>query len=104
MRTNALNRTLTKLGLVLRVSAETGLPQERVADVVQKTLDTIANALSYGDRVELRDFGVFEVRVSKGRLWRNPKNPAMSLSIPARGMVRFRAGKEMRAEVRKLTI
>ena len=94
--------TLTKRDLVVRISEETGLIQTQVFDVVQKTLDYIAESLSKGDKVELRNFGVFEVKVRKARVGRNPNRPETDVPIPARAMVKFKAGKEMRAEVLKL--
>ena len=57
--------TLTKRDLVVRISEETGLVQLQVIEVVQKTLDYITEALAKGDKVELRNFGVFEVKVRK---------------------------------------
>ena len=60
--------TLTKRDLVTRISNETGLVQQQVLDVVQRTLDYIAEALSKGDKVELRNFGVFEVKIRKARV------------------------------------
>jgi len=95
--------THTKRDLVVRISEETGLIQSQVFDVVQKTLDYIAEALSKGDKVELRNFGVFDVKVRKACVGRNPNRPEKNVSIPPRAMVKFRAGKEMRAEVLKLT-
>jgi len=95
--------TLTKRDLVIRISNETGLVQQQVFDVVQKTLDYIAEALAKGDKVELRNFGVFEVKVRKARVGRNPHRPETDVPIPARAMVKFKAGKEMRIEVLKLT-
>ena len=68
-----------------------------------KTLDYIAEALSRGDKVELRNFGVFDVKIRKARVGRNPNQPETDVPIPARAMVKFKAGKEMRAEVLKLT-
>ncbi len=94
--------TLTKRELVVRISQETGLIQQQVLDVVQKTLDYIAEALSKGDKVELRNFGVFEVKVRKARIGRNPNAPETDVPIPQRSVVKFKAGKEMRAEVLKL--
>jgi nucleoid DNA-binding protein len=94
--------TLTKRDLVVRISEETGLIQTQVFDVVQKTLDYIAEALAKGDKVELRNFGVFEVKIRKARVGRNPNKPEVDVPIPARSMVKFKAGKEMRAEVLKL--
>jgi len=95
--------TLTKRDLVMRISEETGLIQNQVFDVVQKTLDHIAAALAKGDKVELRNFGVFDVKIRKARVGRNPNRPETDVPIPARAMVKFKAGKEMRAEVLKLT-
>ena len=95
--------TLTKHDLVIRISGETGLTQRRVFDVVQKTLDYIAEALAKGDKVELRNFGVFEIKIRKARVGRNPNKPETDVSIPARATVKFKAGKEMRIEVLKLT-
>ena len=94
--------TLTKRALVIRISNETGLGQQEVFGVVQKTLDYITEALAKGDKVELRNFGVFEVKVRKARVGRNPNKPETDVPIPARSMVKFKAGKEMRAEVLKL--
>jgi len=94
--------TLTKRDLVTRISDETGLVQQQVLDVVQKTLDYIAEALAKGDKVELRNFGVFEVKVRKARIGRNPNAPETDVPIPERSVVKFKPGKEMRAEVLKL--
>jgi nucleoid DNA-binding protein len=95
--------TLTKRDLVTRISGENGLTQQQVFDVVQKTLDYIAEALSKGDKVELRNFGVFEIKIRKARVGRNPNKPETDVTIPARATVKFKAGKEMRVEVLKLT-
>src|SRR3954449_12019500 len=94
--------TMTKRDLVIRISNETGLVQQQVLDVVQKTLDYIAEAVSRGDKVELRNFGVFEVKVRKARIGRNPNAPSTDVPIPARAVVKFKAGKLMRTEVLKL--
>jgi nucleoid DNA-binding protein len=95
--------TLTKRDLVVRISGESGLTQQQVLDVVQKTLDYIANSLAKGDKVELRNFGVFEVKVRKARVGRNPNAPETDVPIPQRAVVKFKAGKEMRADVLKLS-
>src|SRR5947207_681996 len=94
--------TLTKRDLVIRISNETGLGQQDVFNVVQKILDYISEALAKGDKVELRNFGVFEVKIRKARVGRNPNRPETDVPIPARAMVKFKAGKEMRAQVLKL--
>src|SRR5689334_12782743 len=94
--------TLTKRDLITRISEETGMVQHNVLKVVQKTLDYIREALAKGDKVELRDFGVFEVKVRKARIGRNPNQPAADVAIPERCVVKFKPGKEMRAEAFKL--
>jgi nucleoid DNA-binding protein len=94
--------TLTKRDLVTRISNETGLVQQQVLDVVQRTLDYIAESLSKGDKVELRNFGVFEVKIRKARVGRNPNSPETDVPIPERCVVKFKPGKEMRAEVIKI--
>ncbi len=95
--------TLTKNDLVIRISGETGLARRQVFDVVQKTLDHIAEALAKGNKVELRNFGVFEVKMQKPHVGRNPKKPKIDVYIPARAKVKFKAGRELRTKVLKLT-
>jgi nucleoid DNA-binding protein len=100
---NHLPMTLTKRDLVMRISEETGLIQSQVFDVVQNTLNHITESLAKGDKVELRNFGVFDVKIRKARVGRNPQKPETDVPIPARSMVKFKAGKEMAAEVLKLS-
>lgn len=95
--------TLTKRDLVSRISEETKLGQHDVLSVVQKTLDYISEALAKGGKVELRNFGVFEVKVRKARIGRNPNAPETDVPIPQRSVVKFKPGKEMRAEVIKIS-
>ncbi len=94
---------MTKRDIVVRISNETNLVQQHVLDVVQKTLDYIAEAVAKGEKVELRNFGVFEVKVRKARIGRNPNAPAADVRIPPRAVVKFKPGKEMREAVLKLT-
>ncbi len=95
--------TLTKRELVARISSETGFIQLDVMGIVQRTLNYIAEALARGDKVELRNFGVFEIKVRRARIGRNPNAPTTDVPIPERAVVRFRPGKELRAEVLKLS-
>ena len=94
---------MTKRDLVIRISNETGLIQQNVLDVVQKTLDYISEAVAKGRKVELRNFGVFEVKIRKARIGRNPNSPETDVPIPQRAVVKFKPGKDMREEVIKLT-
>jgi nucleoid DNA-binding protein len=78
------------------------LTQKQVFAVIQKTLDHILLAVASNEKVELRNFGVFEVKTRKARVGRNPKAPEVDVPIPQRSVVKFKPGKEMRAAVLKL--
>jgi len=94
---------LTKRDLVTRIAEETGMPQQKVFDVIQRTLDSITESLAQNQDVELRNFGVFEVRLTKQRVGRNPKQPEKDYIIPPRATVKFKAGKVMRQRVAQLS-
>ncbi len=94
---------LTKRDLVVRISNETGMVQQDVLNVVQRTLDHLTETLAKGEAVELRNFGVFEVKLRKARVGRNPNRPERDVPIPARAVVKFKAGKEMKAKVCQLS-
>src|ERR1041384_1851790 len=94
---------MTKRELVIRISNETGLVQQNVLEVVQKTLDYIAEAVAQGKKVELRNFGVFEVKVRKARIGRNPNAPETVAALRRRAVLKSKRGKEMREAVLKLT-
>lgn len=94
---------VTKRDLVVRISNDTGLIQQDVMTVVQKTLDYVTEALVNGNNVELRNFGVFEVKLRRPRIGRNPNAPDTDVQIPARAVVKFKPGKEMREQVLGLT-
>jgi nucleoid DNA-binding protein len=94
--------TLTKRDLVLRISEETGQIQLEIHNIIQKTLDYIAEALSKGDKVELRNFGVFYIRARKARVGRNPKRPDVDVPIPRLAVVKFKPGRLMKYAVAKL--
>jgi DNA-binding protein HU-beta/integration host factor subunit alpha len=95
--------SMTKRDLVVRISDETGMVQQQVQDIVQRTLDIIAESLAKGAKVELRNFGVFDVKVRKARIGRNPNAPTNDVRIPPRAIVKFKPGKEMREAVAKLS-
>lgn len=93
---------MTKRDLVVKISKETGYIQNDVAEVVQKTLDYIAEELIAGNTIELRNFGVFEIKIRKSRKGRNPNQPKTEVIIPERAVVKFRAGKELKDAVEQL--
>lgn len=94
---------LTKRDLVVRISTETGVVQHQVFDIIQRTLDAITDSLTKGQDVELRNFGVFQVRLSKPRVGRNPNVPGSNFAIPERATVKFKSGKIMRQNVLELS-
>lgn len=95
---------LTKRDIVLSIYDRTSFPQKEVRDVVQMTLDAIAEALAEGRNVELRNFGVFEVQVRKSRVGRNPNRPETDVIIPTRAVIKFKAGKELKAALKDLDL
>ena len=94
--------TITKRDLVVRISNETGLTQQQVFDVVQKTLDAVTVELAQGNTVVMRNFGTFEVRQTKAKVGRNPKDPGKDVPIPPRAVVKFKPGKEMKEKVARI--
>ena len=88
--------TVTKKKLIQDISHKKGLHPNDVRTVVQAFLDEITESLQRGDRLEFRDFGVFEVVERKQKVGRNPKNAGVPIIIPARPAVKFTPGKKMR--------
>lgn len=99
-----MSNNLTKRDIVLDIYEKTDFPQKEVRETVQLTLDAIANALSEGRNVELRNFGVFEVQVRKSRIGRNPNKPETDVLIPKRAVIKFKAGKELKAQLADLDV
>ena len=93
---------LTKRDIVVAISNQTGMVQHQVFDVVQRTLDKITDSLANNVAVELRNFGIFQPRLTKPRVGRTRTSPAAAL-IPPRATVKFKAGKVMRQRVEKLS-
>jgi nucleoid DNA-binding protein len=86
---------MRKRGIVLKISQETGIKQVVVKEVVQRTFDTVLEALKGGDRIELRNFGVFMVKKRKRRIGRNPKTGQV-VPVPERRTVVFKPGLDMK--------
>ena len=93
---------MTKHDIVLRVSEKVGLSQAQAVDAVETLFASIVDSLGRDERVELRNFGVFEVRRRKPRLGRNPADPSKQYPVPARAVAKFKPGKEMAAVVGRL--
>jgi len=93
--------TITKKKLINEISRRRGLHPNEVRLVVQSFLDCMTEYLSDGDRLEFRDFGVFEVVTRKQKIGRNPKNAAVPIVIPERRAVKFTPGKKMKCLIEK---
>jgi len=93
--------TITKKKLIQTISQAKGLHPNDVRNVIQAFLDLMTDYLSQGDRLEFRDFGVFEIVERKQKIGRNPKNAAVPIVIPARAAVKFTPGKKMRKLIEK---
>lgn len=89
---------MTKKDIIMKISEETGLKQVKVKEVVQRTFDMIVESLEKGDKVELRNFGIFKVKTRKGRLGRNPRT-GDGVTIPDKKVVSFKPGMKMKVEV-----
>jgi integration host factor subunit beta len=91
--------TMTKKKLITAISQDKGMHPNDVRNVVQAFLDKMTDCLVLGDRLEFRDFGVFEVVLRKQKVGRNPKNAHVPIIIPARPAVKFTPGKKMRKRI-----
>jgi len=92
--------TITKRDLVTKLSNQTGLTQQQVLKVLQGTLDEISKSLIAGNTVMMRNFGTFEIKETKAKVGRNPKEPSKDVIIPARKIVKFKPGKELKEAVK----
>ena len=90
---------MTKKDIILKVSDETNLKQIDVKKVVQKTLDCIIEALIRGEKIELRNFGVFKIKQRKSRIGRNPRTGQV-VPVPPRKVVVFKPGLEIKKKVK----
>lgn len=95
---------LTKREIVLEIYRKSGFPQKQIVDTVQQTLDIIQRALAGARNVELRNFGVLEVQVRRQRIGRNPNKPDSTVVIPERAVVKFKSGKILKQQLKKLDL
>lgn len=92
---------VTKKEIVKKISEDIGLTQLKTKDIVQRTLDAIILTLVSEGRIELRNFGVFEVKRRAPRKARNPRT-GDKVYVPSKNVVTFKPGKEMEELVRKM--
>jgi integration host factor subunit beta len=95
------NGTVTKKEIVKQMSDRIGLTQLKTKEIVQQTFDAIVETLISERRIELRNFGVFEVKERKPRKARNPRT-GEKVDVPSKFVVTFKPGKEMEERVRQL--
>ena len=92
---------MTKKEIVKTISEEIGLTQLKTKEIVQKTFDAIVETLVEEGRIELRNFGVFEVKKRAARKARNPRT-GDKVFVPEKFVVTFKPGKEMEERVRQM--
>jgi nucleoid DNA-binding protein len=93
---------VTKKEIVRQIAERIEETQLKTKEIVQLTFDAIVDTLITDRRIELRNFGVFEVKLRKARKARNPRTDA-PVDVPPKYVVTFKPGKEMEERVRKLT-
>ena len=92
---------MTKKEIVKQISETLGMTQLKTKEIVQQTFDAIVDTLLAEKRIELRNFGVFEVKRRKARKARNPRT-GERVDVEPKFVVTFKPGKEMEEKVRKL--
>lgn len=90
---------MTKKDIVDKIVQKTGLKYLDVKKVVQMTFDTMVDALTSGDKIELRNFGIFKVKVRKAKKGRNPRT-GEEVPVPERKVVVFKPGLELKEKVK----
>ena len=92
---------MNKSDLILKIlESEPNLFKKDASKIVNVFFDTISEAISRGERVELRGFGVFDVKVREARIARNPKN-GEAVAVPAKKVPYFKMGKDMKDRINK---
>tara|TARA_B100000212_G_scaffold341156_3_gene323551 strand:+ start:557 stop:868 length:312 start_codon:yes stop_codon:yes gene_type:complete len=100
-----MSNNLTKRDIVLKIFEKSkDIPQSKIQEAVQMTLDIVQDALVEGRNVELRNFGVFEIQKRKARVGRNPNRPETDVVIPTRAVVKFKAGKILKARIKDIDL
>lgn len=92
---------MTKKDIVRTISEQLDLPQLRTKELVQRTFDALVESLVREGRIELRNFGVFQIKKREARMARNPRT-GEQVPVQAKFVVTFKPGKEMEARVRDI--
>jgi integration host factor subunit beta len=91
-------RTITKKELVNRIAERSTVTKVVAKDIIQSFLDSIIEELAAGNRLEFREFGVFETKERAARRAQNPRT-LEKVSVPAKRIVKFKVGRMMRERV-----
>ncbi len=94
---------MTQKDIVRTIAEQIDLPQLRTKDLVQRTFDALIEALVKEGRIELRNFGVFEIKRREARMARNPRT-GEKVPVQAKNVLTFKPGKEMEARVRAVDL
>ncbi|MFN4244178.1 MAG: HU family DNA-binding protein [Tepidisphaerales bacterium] len=94
--------TITKKELIDRIAEKTDQKRVNVKRVIQQFLDEIVAELGQGNRLEFRDFGVFETKIRKARRAQNPKTLA-PVAVPEKRTVKFKVGRLMKQRLLEMT-
>ena len=94
--------TITKKELIDRIADNTGQRRVQVKKVVQQFLDQIVEELGKGNRLEFRDFGVFETKLRKARKAQNPKT-LEPVAVPEKRTVKFKVGRLMKQRLAEIS-
>ena len=94
--------TITKKELIDRIAEQTQAKRVVVKRIVQSFLDEVVNELSKSNRLEFRDFGVFEIRTRAARIAQNPKT-LERVHVAAKRAVKFKMGRLMKEKLASLT-
>ena len=87
---------MIKNDIINAVAEAANVPRQKATQAVETIIDVLRQALSRGERIELRGFGVFLVKPRKRGIGRNPKRPTEEVQIPPGFTIRFKPGKELR--------
>ncbi len=93
---------MTKKDIARTISEEFDLPHDTTRKLVKSTFDALIDALAREGRLELRNFGVFQIKYREARQARNPRT-GEPITVRARSVVTFKPGKEMEERVREFT-
>ncbi len=93
--------TITKKDLAYRIAERTGLKKVAVKEVLQHFIDDVIDELARGNRLEFREFGVFEIKTRAARRARNPRTGAR-VDVPPKTVIHFKAGRLMKEKVSAL--